>query len=198
MALEQEAEAEAEAGRETSSVSTRFIRNRDLYLFLPSLLGFSDGNDNVASWRERIILVNPFTQGMIVLEESSGLNPLLRDLLEPREEGHPPASRASIDAMRVVDVDGWGGECVICLEERKEEDTAKEMPCKHKFHGGCIEKWLGLHGSCPVCRYEMPVEGDEVEKKRSDGGEIWVMFGRDSSGHDGGNRDGNTAGSGGT
>ncbi|KAG2318795.1 hypothetical protein Bca52824_012008 [Brassica carinata] len=129
MALEQEAEAEAEAGRETSSVSTRFIRNRDLYLFLPSLLGFSDGNDNVASWRERIILVNPFTQGMIVLEESSGLNPLLRDLLEPREEGHPPASRASIDAMRVVDVDGWGGECVICLEERKEEDTAKEMPC---------------------------------------------------------------------
>ncbi|KAJ4870775.1 RING/U-box superfamily protein [Raphanus sativus] len=195
-------EQEAAVGRETSSVSTRFTRNRDLYLFLPSLLGFLDGNDNVVSWRERIILVNPFTQGMIVLEESSGLNPLLRDLLESREEGHPPASKASIDAMRVVDTDGWGGVCVICLEGWKEEDTVKEMPCKHRFHGGCIEKWLGFHGSCPVCRHEMPVEGDEVEKKRNDGREIWVMFSsdggrrvRDSSGHDG---NGNTAGSGGT
>ncbi|CDY45002.1 BnaCnng12320D [Brassica napus] len=152
-------EQEAEIGRGTSSVSGRFSRNRDLYLFLPLLFSdqeSSDGDHNVASWRERIILVNPFTQGLIVLEESSGLNPLLRDLLESREEGHPPASKASIDAMRVVDTDGWGGE------------------------------------------YEMPVEGDEVERKRSDGGEIWVMFGRSSSGHDGGNSDGNTAGSGGT
>ncbi|KAG2257444.1 hypothetical protein Bca4012_094626 [Brassica carinata] len=194
-------EQEAEIGRGTSSVSGRFSRNRDLYLFLPLLFSdqeSSDGDHNVASWRERIILVNPFTQGLIVLEESSGLNPLLRDLLESREEGHPPASKASIDAMRVVDTDGWGGECAICLEELKVEERVKEMPCKHRFHGGCIEKWLGLHGSCPVCRYEMPVEGDEVERKRSDGGEIWVMFGRSSSGHDGGNSDGNTAGSGGT
>uniref|UniRef100_M4DIG3 Uncharacterized protein n=1 Tax=Brassica campestris TaxID=3711 RepID=M4DIG3_BRACM len=152
-------EQQAEVGRETSSASRRFSRNRDLYLFLPFLFSdqeSSDGDHNVASWRERIILVNPFTQGMIVLEESSGLNPLLRDLLESREEGHPPASKASIDGMRVVDTDGWGG------------------------------------------GYEMPIEGDEVERKRSDGGEIWVMFGRSSSGHDGGNSDGNTAGSGGT
>ncbi|WZZ10673.1 hypothetical protein YC2023_096594 [Brassica napus] len=82
-------EQQAEVGRETSSASRRFSRNRDLYLFLPFLFSdqeSSDGDHNVASWRERIILVNPFTQGMIVLEESSGLNPLLRDLLESREE----------------------------------------------------------------------------------------------------------------
>ncbi|CAH8349820.1 unnamed protein product [Eruca vesicaria subsp. sativa] len=184
-------EQEAEVGIDTSTDSGRFLRNRDFHLFLPLLLGFSNqesshGDDNVPSWRERIILVNPFTQGMIVLEESSGLNPLLHDLLESREEGHPPASKASIDAMPSVDIDGCEGECVICLEQwKEEEERVKEMPCKHRFHGGCIEKWLGFHGSCPVCRYEMPVEGDEVEKKRSDGGEIWVMFGRDSSGHDG-------------
>ncbi|CAH2033856.1 unnamed protein product [Thlaspi arvense] len=209
-----ETEQEAGVGTETSSVSGRFMRNRDLYLFLPFLLGFSDqesssdGDDEVASSRERIILVNPFTQGMIVLHESSGLNPLLRDLLESREEGHPPASKASIDAMPTVEMDGCKGECVICLEEWEARETVKEMPCKHRFHGGCIEKWLELHGSCPVCRYEMPVDGDEVEKKRNDGREIWVRFGfdggrrfRDSSGQDGGNSDGdgsNTVGSGGT
>ncbi|ESQ34315.1 hypothetical protein EUTSA_v10009887mg [Eutrema salsugineum] len=199
MATEQEAEVETE----TSSVSGRFMRNRDLFLFLPFLLGFSDqessdGDDAAVSSRERIILVNPFTQGMIVLEESSGLNPLLRDLLETREEGQPPASKASIEAMPIVDdIDGCEGECVICLEEWKTEETVKEMPCKHRFHGGCIEKWLGFHGSCPVCRYEMPVDGDEVGKKSSDGREIWVRFSfdggrrvRDSSGHDGVNSDG--------
>ncbi|CAH8390895.1 unnamed protein product [Eruca vesicaria subsp. sativa] len=196
-------EQEAEVGRETSSVPGRFVRNRDLYLFLPFLLGFSgqespDGDGEVASTRDRVILVNPFTQGMIILEESSGLNPLLRGFLESREEGHPPASKASIDAMPVVDIDGCEGECVICLEEWKDEETVKEMPCKHRFHGGCIEKWLGLHGSCPVCRYEMPVEGGEVGKKNNDGREVWVRFSfngsgrsvRDSSGHDGGNSEG--------
>ncbi|XP_010498994.1 PREDICTED: E3 ubiquitin-protein ligase RNF181-like [Camelina sativa] len=196
-------EPEAEVGTETSSVSGRFMRNRDLYLFLPFLLGFSDretsnGDDDddndVASPRERIILVNPFTQGMIVLEGSSGLNPLLRDLLESREEGRPPASKASIDAMPVVEMDGFEGECVICLEEWKTEETVKEMPCKHRFHGGCIKKWLGFHGSCPVCRYEMPVDGDKVGKKRNDGGEIWVRFSFNGNS----DRDGNTIGSSGT
>lgn len=210
MATEQEAQVGTEAT--TSSVSRRFLRNRDLYLFLPFLLGFSDqesldGDDDVPSLRERIVLVNPFTQGMIVLEGSSGLNPLLRDLLESREEGHPPASKASIDAMPIVDIDGCGGECVICLEEWKVEETVKEMPCKHRFHGGCIEKWLGFHGSCPVCRYEMPVDGDEVGKKRNDGreSEIWVRFSfndgrriRDSSGHENSDGDGDAIGSDGT
>lgn len=206
-------EPEAEVGTETSSVSGRFLRNRDLYLFLPFLLGFSgqessngdDDDDDVASSRERIILVNPFTQGMIVLDGSSGLNPLLRDLVESREEGRPPASKASIDEMPIVEIDGCEGECVICLEEWKAEETVKEMPCKHRFHGGCIEKWLGFHGSCPVCRYEMPVDGDDVGKKRNDGEEIWVRFSfnngrriRESSSQNGGNSDGdgNTIGSG--
>ncbi|KFK44584.1 hypothetical protein AALP_AA1G277700 [Arabis alpina] len=207
-------EREPEVGTETiptSFVSRRFQRNRDLYLFLPFLLGFTDqessiGDDDndVPPLRERIVLVNPFTQGMVILEGSSGLNPLLRDLLDSNEEGQPPASKASIDAMPIVDVED-GGECVICLEEWKmKEETVKEMPCKHRFHGGCIEKWLGLHGSCPVCRYEMPVDGDEVGKKRNDGREpeIWVRFSvnngrrvRDSSSDSDGS---NTIGSDGT
>ncbi|KAA8532971.1 hypothetical protein F0562_032912 [Nyssa sinensis] len=123
--------------------------------------------------RDRIILINSLTQGMIVIEgSSSGLDSLLRDLMN--KDGQPPASKASIEAMPSVEIDEGDedGECVICLEEFEVAGVAKAMPCKHKFHGKCIEKWLGIHGSCPVCRYKMPVDEEDVHKKSGGGGEV--------------------------
>ncbi|KVI05512.1 E3 ubiquitin-protein ligase MPSR1 [Cynara cardunculus var. scolymus] len=134
---------------------------------------------------DRIILINPVTQGMVVIRGSGiGFDSLLNDLM--RKEGQPPASQASIDAMPSLEVkstdeiENLGGECVICLEEWKVGEMAKEMPCKHRFHGGCVEKWLKIHGSCPVCRHKMPVEdmdkenGDKSEGRRRR--QVWVSF----------------------
>lgn len=158
-------------------------RNRDISLFLPFLLGLNAAPEGRP---DRIVLINPFTQGMVVIERSSGgenssssnFESLIDELLS-RKSGRPPASKAAIDAMESVEVAG-GDQCVICLEEWEAGERAKRMPCDHRFHGECIEKWLKIHGSCPVCRYEMPVEEMEDEKKRSGGGErrrgIWVSF----------------------
>lgn len=103
--------------------------------------------------------------------------------LSSTKSGRPPASKASIDALESVEVaggEGDGDQCVICLEEWEAGEKAKQMPCKHRFHGECIEKWLNIHGSCPVCRHEMPVDESDEEKKRRGGGErrreIWVSF----------------------
>lgn len=117
--------------------------------------------------------------------EGTGLDTLFRGVLE--KDGPPPASKSSIEAIPGVEIrEGDEGECVICLEEWVKGGIVKEMPCKHKFHGRCIEKWLGMHGSCPVCRFAMPAEADDVAKKgeeRGSGGErrrgqreIWVSF----------------------
>ncbi|XP_022774498.1 E3 ubiquitin-protein ligase RING1-like [Durio zibethinus] len=87
---------------------------------------------------------------------------------QDNKPGPAPASKASIEAMPRIKVKGSGIDCSICLEAFKEDEEAREMPCKHVFHSGCVEKWLGIHGSCPVCRFLMPSE--EAESGGGSGG----------------------------
>lgn len=43
--------------------------------------------------------------------------------------------------------------CSICLCEYKDLEMLRMMPeCRHYFHLCCIDAWLKLNGSCPVCR----------------------------------------------
>ncbi|GAY36667.1 E3 ubiquitin-protein ligase MPSR1 [Citrus sinensis] len=188
--------SEAEA-TDVSSLFERLLSHRDMSLFLPFVLGFtssvstgesSENSQNPdgetphtnRSSSERIILVNPLNQGMVVIEGTSSLETLLRNFVG--KDGQPPASKASVEAMPSIKVgeseeEALGGECVVCLEEYEVGEVAREMPCKHKFHANCIEKWLGIQGSCPVCRYKMPVEEEESGNKRDERRrEIWVSF----------------------
>ncbi|TYI48490.1 hypothetical protein E1A91_D13G252500v1 [Gossypium mustelinum] len=57
-------------------------------------------------------------------------------------------------------------QCSVCLDDLKTGNEAKEMPCKHKFHGECILPWLELHSSCPVCRYQMPTDESKLDSER--------------------------------
>ena len=44
-------------------------------------------------------------------------------------------------------------ECSICLDDIDVKVTGcTEMACGHKFHLGCIGKWLSGKDSCPLCR----------------------------------------------
>ncbi|XP_073291208.1 RING-H2 finger protein ATL67-like [Primulina huaijiensis] len=43
--------------------------------------------------------------------------------------------------------------CSICLCDYREAETLRMLPdCKHSFHVTCVDAWLKLNASCPVCR----------------------------------------------
>ncbi|XP_050236512.1 RING-H2 finger protein ATL67 [Mercurialis annua] len=48
---------------------------------------------------------------------------------------------------------GGNNTCSICLCEYKDLEMLRMMPeCRHFFHLYCLDAWLKLNGSCPVCR----------------------------------------------
>ncbi|XP_047961957.1 E3 ubiquitin-protein ligase MPSR1-like [Salvia hispanica] len=147
--------------------SQPFPTDGALPFFLPFILGVAALNpppdaDDHDHHSDRLVLINPITQTVIILDGSDA------SFLPPKS-GRRPASKASIDALPAVEV-ASEEQCAICLEGWEEGEKAKEMACKHRFHGGCIERWLNVSGSCPVCRYEMP----EEERGRRAG--VWMTF----------------------
>ncbi|XAR70176.1 hypothetical protein NMG60_11026950 [Bertholletia excelsa] len=43
--------------------------------------------------------------------------------------------------------------CPICLSDYQSKETLRSIPeCGHYFHATCIDEWLGLNATCPICR----------------------------------------------
>ncbi|KAL5709056.1 RING-type E3 ubiquitin transferase [Ranunculus cassubicifolius] len=43
--------------------------------------------------------------------------------------------------------------CSICLSDYNNNDILRRLPdCGHLFHLKCVDPWLRLHPTCPVCR----------------------------------------------
>ncbi|XP_040992882.1 putative RING-H2 finger protein ATL69 [Juglans microcarpa x Juglans regia] len=45
------------------------------------------------------------------------------------------------------------GPCSICLSDYLPKDTIRCIPdCHHCFHANCIDEWLRMSATCPLCR----------------------------------------------
>nr|KYP47610.1 RING-H2 finger protein ATL2M [Cajanus cajan] len=43
--------------------------------------------------------------------------------------------------------------CSICISDYEESEILRMMPqCRHYFHKDCVDVWLKVHASCPICR----------------------------------------------
>ena len=46
-------------------------------------------------------------------------------------------------------------ECPICLEEVTEEEGVMTKECHHIFHKLCLQHWLQVNSTCPLCRLSL-------------------------------------------
>ncbi|GAV68923.1 zf-RING_2 domain-containing protein [Cephalotus follicularis] len=50
---------------------------------------------------------------------------------------------------------GDDAECCICLSAYDDGVELRELPCGHHFHCACVDKWLFINATCPLCKYNI-------------------------------------------
>jgi hypothetical protein len=45
--------------------------------------------------------------------------------------------------------------CSICLCEYEDLDELRHLPCDHYFHQECVDEWLKLKRTCPLCLFDI-------------------------------------------
>lgn len=85
--------------------------------------------------------------------------------------GNPPASKEFVASLPVVHLSAeeaaHHSECSVCKEAFEENNEVVQLPCKHVFCKDCIYPWLERHNTCPSCRYELPTDDPEYEKRKA-------------------------------
>uniref|UniRef100_I1NMI5 RING-type domain-containing protein n=1 Tax=Oryza glaberrima TaxID=4538 RepID=I1NMI5_ORYGL len=57
-------------------------------------------------------------------------------------------------------------ECAVCIAELRDGDECRALPrCGHRFHASCVDGWLRLHTTCPLCRASVVALAAAPERK---------------------------------
>ena len=66
-----------------------------------------------------------------------------------------PISRHTTDCNSSSTTTTECSECVVCMNTIKEGDIIRTLPCFHKYHRQCIDRWLQVKPQCPMCRADI-------------------------------------------
>ena len=136
------------------------------------------GNNNIPNPSDNFFLDN-FASNFV----SNFINPMTRIVfinnMQNQHEGNPPASQTAIDKLKHFKMEKKYckksdqdpnklefPECSICLMEISEGQNTILLPCGHMFHDECSTKWLKIHNTCPLCRFELPTDNADYERER--------------------------------
>ncbi|KAG5580652.1 hypothetical protein AABB24_017146 [Solanum stoloniferum] len=111
------------------------------------------------------------------LLNSPYLHRLIRHLTTTNDAPTPnphnnSASRSAVAALELLQITSSMLEndpvipCAVCKDQFLLDMQVKMLPCKHMYHSDCILPWLEMNNSCPVCRFQLPTEEDEVCRRR--------------------------------
>lgn len=78
------------------------------------------------------------------------LNGMERGLNEATVHSYP---KLLYSQFKLQNGNSVGSSCSVCLADYKDTDMLRKLPlCAHVFHAKCVDPWLRMHASCPICR----------------------------------------------
>ena len=103
----------------------------------------------------------------------------MQSMQHNQDSSNPPASKKAIKNLKRFKMEEKYAKkednkeieypaCSICLNEIKKEEDTCLIPCGHMFHDKCINKWLDTNNTCPVCRFELPTDDPNYERKKEE------------------------------
>lgn len=60
-----------------------------------------------------------------------------------------------LDARQLESLPEEAKECTICMESFREGDELRTLPCLHRFHAGCVDRWFQEQAKCPICKHSL-------------------------------------------
>ncbi|XP_051203932.1 uncharacterized protein [Lolium perenne] len=73
------------------------------------------------------------------------------------------------DSSSSDDAAGGKAECAVCIVEFRDGDLVRLLPrCGHRFHAACVDAWLRLHSTCPLCRADVVAPAPAAADAKND------------------------------
>ncbi|KAJ3118547.1 hypothetical protein HK098_005903 [Nowakowskiella sp. JEL0407] len=104
---------------------------------------------------------NPFMTMLNMVGNPGGLDDIITELMEQAQQrsAPPAATEEMINKLPSISIThemlDRKADCTVCQDEFTQDSSALELPCHHIFHTDCIQQWLKMNGSCPVCRFSL-------------------------------------------
>jgi len=119
------------------------------------------------------------TQGM----GGDGFGDILERSMQDTGGATKPTCQDTIDSLSIVEIFNDNIQCAICQETLENGSKAIKLPCPDTPHYFClgdhpdkcggIKPWLKDNNTCPICRFELPIE---EKKKKSDMPDLEPIF----------------------
>ena len=113
--------------------------------------------------------------GMDGMHGMQGFGDILERSMQDMGGAAKPTAKDTLDNLPIVEIFSDNIQCAICQETIKNGSKALKLPCPDTPHYFClgdepekcdgIKPWLKENNTCPICRFELPIEETKETKE---------------------------------
>jgi len=70
--------------------------------------------------------------------------------------------KLKVSKFKVGDIAKEDATCAVCLGDYEDNNEIRYLPCNHHFHSECVDQWLQLNKTCPLCKKDISERNQDV------------------------------------